>query len=277
MVAAPDSIVVTGHRDNAIGTSDAASEGTVTAKLIEDRPALRPGEVLEFVPGVIVTQHSGDGKANQYFLRGFNLDHGTDFATFVAGMPVNMRSHAHGQGYTDLNFLIPELISRINYRKGPYYADDGDFANAGSARILYVHQFQAAVRIRDRRPERLPAAARRGFDGGRPGHAARCARARPQQRALGRARGFPQAERRAALVDGDRRRRLRRHGDGLQREMDRDRPDAEQRGLRWHWSARFGSLDPTDGGKTARASLSLDWTRAIGSGAFQLNAYVGPL
>jgi len=110
--ASQDSIVVEGHHDNAVGTSDAASQGTVTSKLIEDRPALRPGEVLEFVPGVIVTQHSGDGKANQYFLRGFNLDHGTDFATFVAGMPVNMRSNAHGQGYTDLNFLIPELVSR---------------------------------------------------------------------------------------------------------------------------------------------------------------------
>ena len=129
-----DAVVVIGHHDNAIGTSDAASQGSVDSKLIEERPALRPGEVLEFVPGVIVTQHSGDGKANQYFLRGFNLDHGTDFATFVAGMPVNMRSHAHGQGYTDLNFLIPELVSRINYRKGPYFAEDGDFASAGSAR-----------------------------------------------------------------------------------------------------------------------------------------------
>jgi outer membrane cobalamin receptor len=102
-----DAIVVEGHRHNGIGNSDSASEGTATRKMIEDRPALRPGEVLEFVPGVIVSQHSGDGKANQYYLRGFNLDHGTDFATWVAGMPVNMRSHAHGQGYTDLNFLIP--------------------------------------------------------------------------------------------------------------------------------------------------------------------------
>ena len=80
---------------------------------------------------MVVTQHSGDGKANQYFLRGFNLDHGTDFATWVAGMPVNMPTHAHGQGYTDLNFLIPELVERIDYRKGPYYAEDGDFSSAG--------------------------------------------------------------------------------------------------------------------------------------------------
>lgn len=130
-----ESVVVIGHYENGVGTSDAASAGAVTAKLLENRPALRPGEILEFVPGVIVTQHSGDGKANQYFLRGFNLDHGTDFATSVAGMPVNMRTHAHGQGYTDLNFLIPELVERVDYKKGPYYAELGDFANAGAAQM----------------------------------------------------------------------------------------------------------------------------------------------
>ncbi len=128
-------VQVLGHYDNAVGSSDAASEGAVTHRLIANRPALRPGEILEFVPGMIVTQHSGNGKANQYFLRGFNLDHGTDFATFVDGMPVNMVSHAHGQGYTDLNFLIPELVRRLDYRKGPYFAREGDFASAGSARI----------------------------------------------------------------------------------------------------------------------------------------------
>jgi outer membrane receptor protein involved in Fe transport len=131
----PLRVQVTGHYENAVGTSDAASEGTITAKLIANRPALRPAEILEFVPGMIVAQHSGDGKANQYYLRGFNLDHGTDFATFVDGMPVNMRTHAHGQGYTDLNFLIPELVGKIHYRKGPYYADEGDFASAGAAHM----------------------------------------------------------------------------------------------------------------------------------------------
>jgi outer membrane receptor protein involved in Fe transport len=130
-----EAVEVRGHYDNGVGTSGAASQGSVTAALIANRPALRPGELLEFVPGVIVTQHSGDGKANQYFLRGFNLDHGTDFATFIDGMPVNMRTHAHGQGYTDLNFLMPELVDRINYKKGPYYADEGDFASAGAAHM----------------------------------------------------------------------------------------------------------------------------------------------
>ncbi|WP_457442203.1 TonB-dependent receptor [Roseateles sp. P5_E4] len=133
-----EKVEITGrHYDNAVGSTDAASQGTIRAELLKSRPALRPGEVLEFVPGLIVTQHSGDGKANQYFLRGFNLDHGTDFATTVNGLPVNMPSHGHGQGYSDLNFLIPELVDRIEYRKGPYFAKNGDFAAAGSADIAY--------------------------------------------------------------------------------------------------------------------------------------------
>lgn len=141
---------VTGHYDNAVGTSDAASQGVITSELIVNRPALRTGELLEFVPGLIVTQHSGDGKANQYFLRGFNLDHGTDFATYVDGMPVNMRTHAHGQGYSDLNFLIPELVQRIDYKKGPYFASEGDFSSAGAARIRLADrlpQGQASVSV----------------------------------------------------------------------------------------------------------------------------------
>jgi outer membrane receptor protein involved in Fe transport len=142
-VAVQHRVTVQGHYDNAIGTSDAASQGTIRAELLKSRPPQRPGEVLEFVPGVIVTQHSGDGKANQYFLRGFNLDHGTDFATTVNGIPVNMPTHGHGQGYTDLNFLIPELVQRIEYRKGPYFAGVGDFSAAGSADIVYRNRFDA--------------------------------------------------------------------------------------------------------------------------------------
>jgi hypothetical protein len=135
--ATPQTITIQGHYDNAVGSSDAASQGVIAAQLLKSRPALRPGEVLEFVPGLIVTQHSGDGKANQYFLRGFNLDHGTDFATSLDGMPVNMPTHGHGQGYTDLNFLLPELVQRIEYRKGPYFAKSGDFSSAGAADIAY--------------------------------------------------------------------------------------------------------------------------------------------
>src|SRR5262249_19028970 len=107
---------------------------------LEDRPIYRPGEILEAVPGLVVTQHSGEGKANQFFLRGFNLDHGTDFATSIDGVPINLPSHGHGQGYTDLNFVIPKLVERIDYRKGPYYADEGDFSSAGAADLRYFRQ-----------------------------------------------------------------------------------------------------------------------------------------
>lgn len=128
-----EQVEVTGRQINLIGEAQSASQGLVGQQEISVRPLLRTGEVLELVPGMVVTQHSGTGKANQYFLRGFNLDHGTDFATFVDHMPVNMRSHGHGQGYTDLNFIIPETIDTLSYKKGAYYADVGDFSGAGSA------------------------------------------------------------------------------------------------------------------------------------------------
>lgn len=128
-----ETVVVEGRETNLIGSAVSASEGVVGQAEIEQRPFLRSGEILELIPGVVVTQHSGPGKANQYFLRGFNLDHGTDFATFIDGMPVNKRSHGHGQGYTDLNFIIPETINTLNYKKGPYYAEVGDFSGAGYA------------------------------------------------------------------------------------------------------------------------------------------------
>jgi outer membrane receptor protein involved in Fe transport len=130
-------VVVHDRADNLVGAADSASEGAVGNPQIESRPLLRPAEVLETVPGLIATQHSGTGKANQYFLRGFNLDHGTDFATFLGGIPLNLPSHGHGQGYTDLNFLIPELVQEIDYKKGPYYPDVGDFSSAGSVDLRY--------------------------------------------------------------------------------------------------------------------------------------------
>ena len=117
---------------------DSASAGILTGAQVNNRPVTRPGEVLEAVPGLIVTQHSGEGKANQFFLRGFNLDHGTDIALFLDGMPLNMRTHAHGQGYADINFLIPELVGAVEFHKGPYFVRDGDFASAGSVRIDYL-------------------------------------------------------------------------------------------------------------------------------------------
>ncbi|MBL8535007.1 MAG: TonB-dependent receptor [Betaproteobacteria bacterium] len=143
-VEAP-TVHVIGHYETGVGTSDAASEGGVTAKRIETRPLLRTGEIIELVPGMIVTQHSGDGKANQYFLRGYNLDHGTDFAIWVDGMPVNKPTHGHGQGYADINFMIPELVSKVGFRKGPYFAEEGYFSSAGVARIRYYDKMPQAI------------------------------------------------------------------------------------------------------------------------------------
>jgi len=130
-------VVVTARSHQLIGHVESSSQGSVTRAQLETRPVLRTGELLETVPGLVVTQHSGDGKANQYFLRGFNLDHGTDLATSVDGIPVNMHTHGHGQGYTDINFVIPELLDRIEYKKGTYYADEGNFSAAGAVDLRY--------------------------------------------------------------------------------------------------------------------------------------------
>jgi outer membrane receptor for ferrienterochelin and colicin len=136
-----------------------ASQMTLTGDEVNARPVTRPGEILEAVPGLIVTQHSGEGKANQYFLRGYNLDHGTDMAIWVDDVPVNMRTHAHGQGYADLNWLMPETVNSVEVRKGPYYADEGDFGN-------------------DRRQLRLRAFLRHGLDQNGRGDTAVCGRGR---------------------------------------------------------------------------------------------------
>lgn len=128
---------VQGREDDLTGIAESATQGTVGAKELQDRPILRSGEILETVPGIIITQHAGGGKANQYFLRGFNLDHGTDFAVFIDDMPLNLPSHAHGEGYSDMNTVIPELVQRVNYEKGPYYADGGNFSSAGSAHLEF--------------------------------------------------------------------------------------------------------------------------------------------
>jgi hypothetical protein len=128
----PTNIEVKGVRDR-----DSASEGIVLSDTIKLKPLYNAGEIAEVVPGVISTGHSGGGKANQYFLRGFNLDHGTDFASSVDGVVINNPSHAHGQGYTDLNFVIPELIQEVKYKKGVYSVEDGNFSSAGSMNMKY--------------------------------------------------------------------------------------------------------------------------------------------
>ena len=138
-------VTVQGSRNSQLGIADSANSGVVTQKQLESRTVYRPGELLEVTPGLIVSQHSGEGKANQFYLRGFNLDHGTDLRTSVDGMLVNQRSHAHGQGWTDLNFLIPELTTRLEYRKGPYYAAEGDFASAGAVSVIYADKLEKGI------------------------------------------------------------------------------------------------------------------------------------
>ena len=135
--AVSSTITVNGREDDLVGIAVSATQGTVGATEIQDRPILRSGEVMETIPGLIITQHAGGGKANQYFLRGFNLDHGTDFATFLDGMPLNLPSHAHGEGYSDMNTVIDELVQRVNFQKGPYYADVGNYGSAGNADLVF--------------------------------------------------------------------------------------------------------------------------------------------
>ncbi len=271
--AAMTRVTVLAHYDNAIGTSDAASQGTVTSSLIASRAALRTGELLEFVPGMIVTQHSGDGKANQYFLRGFNLDHGTDFATYVDAMPVNMRSNAHGQGYSDLNFLIPELVQRIDYKKGSYFADEGDFSSAGAAHI----------RLADKLPQGMAS-----LTLGRYGY--RRALLADSMSAtdgivlygieLGRNDGPWQTPEQVRKYNA----MLRySHGDvqngyGVTAMAYRNRWNATdqvpQRAVRDGLIDRFGALDATDGGDTSRASLSGDMHRRTDGRITEASAYL---
>ena len=132
-----EAVVVTGRANSLIGTATSSNEGVIGAEQLARRPLQRVGEIVETIPGVIISQHAGGGKANQFYLRGFNLDHGTDLATTLDGMPINMPTHAHGQGYTDLNLLIPELVREVSYKKGPYFAEIGDFGSAGAFNIHY--------------------------------------------------------------------------------------------------------------------------------------------
>ncbi len=264
-------VVVTASDNGLIGAAASATEGTVTARQLENRPLLRPAEVLEAVPGLIISQHSGDGKANQYYMRGLNLDHGTDFATSLMGMPVNLPTHAHGQGYADLQFLIPELVERMQYRKGPYAADTGDFASAGSAAIDYA----------------------RHLDGGF------------AQGTLGQG-NYRRALLAGSPADGKLLYALELSGNdgpwdqggnlgklnGLLRYSEGSRNNGwsvAAMAYQAHWNStdqvpqramdsgligRFGNLDPTDGGQTRRYSLSAEWARSDQSGRSRFNAYV---
>lgn len=140
-------IIVTASRLDLLGRAATASQGTITAKEVALRPIYRPGQLFESIPGLVVTIHSGEGKAQQYLIRGYNLDHGTDFASFVDDMPVNRPSNTHGQGYSDLNFLIPQIVSAIDYTKGPYYAGIGDFGSVASAHTRIANEIPNQARV----------------------------------------------------------------------------------------------------------------------------------
>ena len=140
-----ETVVVEASRTSQLGIADSANTGVVTQKQLAARTIYRTGELLEATPGLIVSQHSGEGKANQYYLRGFNLDHGTDLRTTVDGMVVNQRSHAHGQGWTDVNFIIPEISNQLEYKKGPFYASEGDFSSAGAVSVVYANKLEKGI------------------------------------------------------------------------------------------------------------------------------------
>jgi outer membrane receptor protein involved in Fe transport len=257
---------------NLVGTAQSASQGAITARQLEARPLLRSGEVLETVPGVIVSQHSGEGKANQYYLRGFNLDHGTDFATTVAGMPANMPTHAHGHGYTDLNFLIPELIGGVQYSKGPYFADQGDFATAGAANINYVSAL----------PRSIVRVTGGGFAYGRALAAASLTRADATW--LGAVEvehndgpWTLRGDFRKSNVVGRYSRGNAASGFSVTGMFYRARWNATDqvpsRAVAAGTLGRFGSIDASNGGATDRASASVEWQRTRGRGVTRIAAY----
>ncbi|MCO5131642.1 MAG: TonB-dependent receptor [Xanthobacteraceae bacterium] len=245
----------------------------VSGREVNARPFSRPAEALEVVPGLIVTQHSGDGKANQYFLRGFNLDHGTDFAITVDGMPVNMPTHGHGQGYADLNFLIPELIDSVHIRKGPYFADEGDFASVGAAHIDLINSISGSM-----------AAVTMGSFGYWRGLGI-------SSHQVGNGTLLVAGEVNAYNGPWDNPDDLRKFN-GVLRYSQGTRDDglsltAMAYSNRWNSTdqiplraiqsgevGRYGALDPTDGGRSERLSLSGQWAQSGETGTSRVNFYL---
>ena len=251
----------------------AASAISFTGEQVNAVPFARVGEALEVVPGLIVTQHSGEGKANQYFLRGFNLDHGTDLAIKVDGMPVNMPTHGHGQGYADINFLIPELIQSVNVRKGPYYADVGDFSSAGSVTIDYLNKL----------PKNLAEVTvgsfgyRRGVAAGSTAVGAGTLLAAIEGIKYEGPWDVPDNVRK---INGVLRYSQGTATDGLTLTAMaysngwNSTDQVAQRAIDQGIISRFGTLDPTDGGTSSRFSLSGNWAQSSEYGQSKISAYV---
>lgn len=269
-----EEVTVTGKLDQLIGKPLSASQGVVTDEQLSLRPVLRVGELLEAVPGLVVTQHSGSGKANQFFLRGFNLDHGTDLATSVGGVPVNMPTHGHGQGYTDINFVVPELIEAIEYSKGTYYAENGNFSAAGAANMRY----------RSKLDQPMLAIVELGEDSYQRGVFAFSSELAEGNLLVGLEYGnsdgpFDLEEdyrKLNGLVRYTRSTETGRFGITAQG-YDGDWNSTDQiplRAVRNGGLDRFGNIDPTDKGESHRYSLSFDMARSVGSGELTALAYV---
>jgi TonB dependent receptor-like, beta-barrel/TonB-dependent Receptor Plug Domain len=264
-------VVVTAARRELIGTTTTASEGIVVNDELALTPAYRPGQLLETVPGLQVTSHSGEGKANQYLMRGYNLDHGTDLAVSVDGMPINSPTHAHGQGYADLNFMIPELATNIRYTKGTYYADQGDFSAVGSIHLSYLDRIPtgATATIGSLGFQRVFSAGSLSIRGGD------LLGALELQHYDG-PWDSPDDQRKISTVlrysNGDERNGMSLTGMFYHAlwNATTDQPDrAVAAGL----IGRFGTLDPSDGGKAQRGSLSAQYHASLGEGLLDANAY----
>ena len=266
-----DEVVVTAERRRLIGTTSTASEGIVVNDELALTPAFRPGQLLETVPGLEVTSHSGEGKANQYLLRGYNLDHGTDLAVSVDGMPINNPTHAHGQGYTDLNFMITELATNIKYTKGTYYADQGDFASVGSIHLSYLDRIadEATVTVGTLGFQRVFTAGSFSAAGGSVLGALELQHydgpwdSPDDQRKVNAVLRYSNGDER----DGMSLTGMFYHG---RWNATTDQPErAVEEGL----IGRYGTLDPSDGGKAQRGSLSAQYHASTGAGQFDANAF----
>ncbi|MBC3881084.1 TonB-dependent receptor [Undibacterium sp. LX40W] len=274
---ADDSVVhrvsIDGSRSSQLGLLDAANAGTIGQKKLESMTTYRPGELLEAIPGVIVSQHSGEGKANQFYLRGFNLDHGTDLRTTIDEMPVNQRSHSHGQGWTDLNFLIPELAARMDYKKGPYSSTTGDFSSAGSAAITYANRLRQSIfssTVGEHNYQRALLAASPDFANGSLLYA------------------LELMHNDGPFVQGDNFKKVNavlRYSEGFAN----NGFNLSAMAYRGSWNAtdqiplravengslnRFDAIDHSDGGQAHRYSLSGVWRRTTNDEASKLNAYI---
>jgi len=274
--AAPDSslneITVTALRLGLLGTAQTASEGIVTDEELQMLPAYRPGQLLETVPGLIVTLHSGEGKANQYLMRGYNLDHGTDLETYVDGMPINQPTHAHGQGYTDLNFMIPELADGLSYTKGTYYANVGDFGAVGSVHLDYRDEIpdQVSFTAGTLSFQRVFAAGTQALGDG---HLLTAAEFQHYDGPF----DTPDDQRKENVVlrysEGDQHNGYSVTGmayHGLWTNTTDIPLRAISEGL---VSNRFGTLDPTDGGHAWRTSLSFNDYATVGNGQLTMSAF----